>query len=371
MAISTLAYKITADTRQFNTNMKLTRSELTLARRALAETATPAERLQGALTTLEKLYKANALTAEEYTRAQKRVREEITGSATAGSKINGFFGQFGSLLQTSVTGIAASLASFLSLRNVLSGIAEQMREIDELAKTGRALDIDPNRLAAFRAFAAERGIDEASAQRALSRVQSRIQLAAIGDTEALSAFELGGQAPLPREFQRLAKLDAVEQLIEVIDRIEALPESLQTAAVSQIFGERRILLKNLRDATIDEFRQFEQDELARVGKVRTSEVERVNDLRDRLSRQGKAVFGGAAEDAAILSRPILEFLDENARRSQGKLSGRRLGERAAGRGEFGVLVPIFRDMLRSMQSVETNTDPANQQPPVEVNEVGL
>ena len=87
MAIASLAYKITADTRGFSAGISATRKELRAAKQVMEQTRTPAEKLQGGLAGLARLYEKGLVDLTSYRRGVATLKAEL-GATT--QKVNRF-----------------------------------------------------------------------------------------------------------------------------------------------------------------------------------------------------------------------------------------------------------------------------------------
>ncbi len=121
MAISTLVYKITADTRQFKNGIVATRRELTAARKIMQETQAPAQRYNDALGGLNRLYEKGLISAEQYKQALAKLKAEFRQAGDAAGTTGGRVSRFNAFMQRArLPMLAAAGAGAVAVKRMLS-----------------------------------------------------------------------------------------------------------------------------------------------------------------------------------------------------------------------------------------------------------
>jgi len=302
MAISTLAYKITADTRGFNTNVAASRREMNLAKRVMTETESPASRLRASLNSLEAIYKKGLITSRQYADAQKRVRAEITGTVPGTSGLVKRLSGFAGVATRIVPQLAILTSGFLAVRSAIRSVSTALADIDRLGKAGLKLGIDPNALQAFEVAASRAGISTSTLETSLQRMTRKIGDAQRGTGEATNVFEA-----LNLSVSDLAALQPDQQFLAIADKIGAMrTQTERLSATVKIFDSEGAAMVRVLGLGAEGLARTSIEAKNMLGVLRTGTVEAFN---DRLADVGFTLRGFSRGFTTSIVEALLPSLE--------------------------------------------------------------
>lgn len=255
MPITTLAYKIVADTSGFTSGMVMTRRELSASRRLFEETRTPVEQYEMALKGLEQL-QGKGLSADVVQRSIRKLREEFWGLDRAVSEtadpVDNLFAKIaggvtvGNLLSRAFTEAFQFIQA--GARALADNVGEQFRKSLNFGKIVDRTGIDAGVLAGFELAAGRVGLEFDTAAKALQKMQVRLGEAARGSGEAAATLKALGL-----DAKRLAELPVERQFAELAKAIrEAGNETQQLSLATKIFEADGADIARLFDMTAED-----------------------------------------------------------------------------------------------------------------------
>jgi hypothetical protein len=166
MSITTLAFKIVADTSQFTSGMVMTRKELSAARNLFNETRTPVEQYQAALQGLQQL-QGKGLNADVVQRSVRKLREEFWGLnqtlEETKTPIDNLFAKIaggvalGNLVERGFRSLFRMLRMGVSA--LASNIATEFEKALDFGQLSRKLKLDPATLGGLSVIGERLGMD--------------------------------------------------------------------------------------------------------------------------------------------------------------------------------------------------------------------
>ena len=250
VSIGSLRYDVIADTQQFQTGMAASRRELSAAKKVFLDTRTPVEMLGIEIEGLRRLLKSGALTQDDYNRAVRRLK---TDAATTKTELKGLNTTVSSLSGSFKT-LVGAYAGFAGIRMTLRSVNDEMKRIDETAKTARKLGLAASDLVALQLAGSQlAGMADGAVSMALQRMTRRLAEAAAGTGEAKNAIkELGLDA------KSLNLMGPAEAFKAIADAIQEVPEDADKLRLAfKLFDSEGAALVNvLREggSTVDDFK---------------------------------------------------------------------------------------------------------------------
>ena len=179
--IHTLAYKLLVDSSNFEKGMIASRYELSMAKREMRSLLTPAQKMEVSLENLGRLAKKDAKFQELYNRklAQYQNHLKKTNAETS------LLGRSSGLLKSKLLALGAAAAGAFTASAIISGIKQQVDEVDKLAKVSDKLGISTENLTRLQ-FAASKtsGLNDDQTSKGLEKMIRRVSEAAQGMGEA-------------------------------------------------------------------------------------------------------------------------------------------------------------------------------------------
>ena len=211
----------------------------------------------------------------------------VAGFNQASQKVQRFsmrVNQTSSLIGGKMVGaLGAAAAGALSLRVAIGGVSKSLQRLDDLAKTGRRLGIDPNQLQSIRIAASElSGMDVGAVDTSLQRMTRRLAEAAEGGGAARDAIiSLGLSA------DNLAQMSPDKAFAKIAKAMEGVDNQTKAVQVAfDLFGREGVgLVTTLQEGggVVDRYRKSLED----LGMVMSTEqltaVETANDAIGRLN----------------------------------------------------------------------------------------
>ena len=301
MAISTLAYKITADTSSLTSGVQATRRELNLAKRVMQETEDPAERLERALAGVEAIHKKGLISAQQFAKAQDQVRRELSaGIPTAElvppavNKIGGAFTSATAALTKFAGPLGVTLGGFVSLQSALAGITDQLEAIDDLGDRAQKFGIDVNTLRTFEVAAQRAGISADSLESALEKMVKQI-----GDAQRLGGAPAKIFETLGLDIDRLSRLTPELQFVAVAEQVRKLDsDAAKLSATMQVFGRGSGDLVRLLDLGAAGFAKTRAEVERLLGTIDPAKIQQFQEDLETLGLVREGFFGGLAEGVA-------------------------------------------------------------------------
>lgn len=218
-----------------------------------------------------------------------------------------------------LVGVAGgAVATFLTLRAGIHGVAHAMSALDNLGKTADKLSVDPRKLAGLRLAAEEAGIASSKFDTSLGQMVRRVSEATEGTGEAAGALrELGLSA------NSLNSLAPDRQFRTIAEALKGVANPANQARIAyDLFGRSGIdLLNVLRkdSAALDEAQRAAEKLGIAVDRKSIAAVEAANDALGRMKKSGE----GLANSLAVLVAPAVEntawFFSELASEASGGL----------------------------------------------------
>lgn len=234
-----LNYKIVADTGDFQRDLKAAQKELKAAERAMMDTLTPAQKLESRLATLDKAYKEGKVGAEDYRKANERLREsfartqeiekatkaleahkrtagqgvaDVLGKVPIADKFAGGVGKGvdfigGNLGTVAAAAVVGGLVA-KTVNDIWNGAEEQVQVLKEQKKTAGKLGIGQRDYMGLAGVGQKVGVDSESLGLGLNKLSGNIGEAKLGDESAQKKFKALGISwkelqgiPLDKQFQ--------------------------------------------------------------------------------------------------------------------------------------------------------------------------
>ena len=311
MAISTLAYKLVMDHKEFTEGAVASRKELNLAKRLMAESKTDAEQLEDAIGSLGALMKKGAIDTKTYERQVERLRKEFEKTEDSSEDLGGKFVR----MQTAATAAGNILATGFSkgvdlatdaVRGLVNAVGDQFDAIDKLAKTARRLDLSTTDLATFELLGSRGGVERASFAKSFEDFEKNLGAAARGAGRARPVL-----ARLGLSIEDLINLDPATAFVSVAEAIGKLESSaVQIDAARALFGESGAdIVKNI-DLTAEAFASAQKDVKAFGLAIEGDGAAKVEAMNDQLADLELIVKGTARTIAEELADPIKNAADE-------------------------------------------------------------
>lgn len=186
------------------------------------------------------------------------------------------------------------LAAFVIGRNIFSGFMQEMKRLDEIAKTSRRIGIATEELSALHFAFEQTGTEMAATNKGLQMFMRNISDAAFGTGEASDALEL-----LELNARDMYRKDVSEQLKMVADGMQGIENAtVRTSIATDLFGGRnRTMINLLMDGREEMEKLTAQAE--RLGIVVDSKAakaaEDFNDANNRLKSSLRGMVGLLAE----------------------------------------------------------------------------
>ena len=294
MAIGTLAYKITADTRSFDRSIKATRREMSSAKRLIEATRTPVEKLEQAERGLQQLYQKRVIDLKTYSRSLARVRAELAPTTAAVDKKKLALADMGGALGVNIgalsawsLGLAAAGAAAMAAKNSIGDLRRTLADMDSQLKTARTVGVEVNQLRALELGASRAGISNIEPMlKRLSRVT--------GDTVNDMGEAAAGFDALGIDIQKFVQLPVEKRFQEIAVAIgELATREQQVSVAAKIFeSEGRDLVRLFDDIRSAGGVEYFRDEIDRLGlSIDSVDAARLQDFSDTLDNFAKRKQG--------------------------------------------------------------------------------
>ena len=254
--IGALAYKVSADTKEFTEGMKATRRELAAGRQVMRETRTPAEKLAKKLDDLGNLYKKGAIDAETYARGVKKAKEEHkrlsqTTDSARGS-LKGFFGgmlegfrAIHPMVHTLQIGIQGITSAIGTVASGIGALGDKFSELNEAIKFQQLTGLTQKQFETIRFAAKNLGVDIDTTTDAIIEMEKRISDAALFD----SGEGVGVLAKLGLDPVELNKLGGFDQFTKIAAALREIGNQRDRVHLADmLFGGEGQELMNLINA---------------------------------------------------------------------------------------------------------------------------
>lgn len=314
-SISTLAFKIVADTSQFQNGLGMTRRELGAAKTLFEQTLSPVERFDRAMTGLNALL-SKGLNVDTYNRSVAKLREEFEATNKQASK-------FGDLFKAVFGGGVATLAVEKTLSAATSlarGVTGELKNLEDMLNAADKLNVSQRTFAGMEIVSQRADVDFASMTNAFEKMSIKIATAATEGGKAREVF-----TGLGLDARRLVDMSADQAFLEIAAAIGRQESQMERLATTQdIFGSSNTDMVRMLELTSDSFRQGASDAekfgLAITGGERS--IQRANDAMDTLSNTWK----GLQREIAMSAAPAMGMLDDALRiRREASFAGKQQG----------------------------------------------
>jgi len=290
------------DSSKFEKGMVASRKELSLAKKAMRETATPAEKLEQDIKDLNSAFNKGAISQETY---RRKLDQLNAGYKKAGGGASKF-------LQIQ-KGIGASLMNVRNLMGVLAGAAavrgfgRQVSEMDKIAKAAAKLSVSTEFLTRFQ-FAAAQGAGITADQTTAAIEKMTIQLNKAEHQTGRAALILD---KYNINLKDLVRLSPQKTLFAVGDALAKITDETERNVISgTIFGETQsglhVLLTQTKDIMADLFKQ--SDELGNT--LSTFEAGKVQEAADAIGEITTAFRGFSREFVNTVGPELTQILRE-------------------------------------------------------------
>jgi len=365
MAISTLAYKLVMDHKQFTQGTVASRKELNLAKRLMVETKTPVQKLEDALGSLGGLFRKGAIDQNTYLIKSRELKKafENEGKAAKDSdrkikdhtnSINGMRDSIGTLIPgltsfmnllkspaAAIAGTGAAIGVVVSaIKKFNAEMANQREGITKVAEVSQKLGIPVNSFLAIDKAARRSGISTETLGTSFQRMSRKVGDANRGVGEAVKIFDSLGV-----DFVKLGKLTPDQQFIKIQEAISGLPTHVEKlSAEAKIFDSEGVELIRISNLTTEGFKAL-KEELRQTGEALSEmDVKRILDTNDAVQQLEDTVTGRRRQ-AAVGTAPL--YAEAATQAANISLLGRRANAFTGGR-LTGTLVPqAIREGLRS------------------------
>ncbi|MCC6423552.1 MAG: hypothetical protein IT447_08750 [Phycisphaerales bacterium] len=240
-----------------------------------------------------------------YEAGMRRAAAQASGLANGvAGAMGGFASRVGRLISSPIAQAAAVIGSALTIREVTRQVSEAMDAIDRTAKAADVAGMTTEAYIGLAHAADMAGVESASLEMGLRKLQTNLVDATAGAGEAGDALAKRG---LDAGTLLTAGPDAaVGTIADALNRLPSAAE--RSAAAAKIFGERAgPELLNMLSAGSEGIR-MSQEEAAKLGltmgRVDAAKVEQANDA---ISNMGK-LFTGVMNHVAVALAPYLEGL---------------------------------------------------------------
>ncbi len=333
-SIGSLSYAITADTSQLNQSVTLTRQEMRTLRRVIEETKSPAERLQGDLNQLNRLFDAGKLSAEQYAAATRKARDGMRQPSQLGSIASGAAGSLpgagmvGSLVSAGAAagpaglaiagGLAVATAAIGGTAFALHQMNAGMRETDTITDAAQKLnmsfrDLNTSRLS----LAQTSGLDTGTIDKSLQRMQLGLAEANTtkqgGVHDAMQALGLDAG-----ELLKKGPLEALKEISAATQKLENPTDQLVVAY--ELFGKNgAALVTSLREGPekIERMAKLADDLGMNLTQAQAAGVGAANDAWEEMGMIATGFFRQVGAEFAPVMEVIFSSVTDTARGFKG------------------------------------------------------
>ena len=227
------------------------------------------------------------------------------GLDSAGKKAKGFGSGIAGAMKAAVSPAALAAAAIAAVGVALVKVNQAMERLDEIAKKAKGLGIKEQDLMGFQHAAELAGGSAEGFTTAMQKMQKGVGEAMAGTGLAKSAMEKMGI-----EVQSFGALDADEQFLQLADKIAAIQNPAERAAMATaVFGRAGAdMLPMLMEGR--EGIEGQMEALKGLqGELSTADFQAIQDSNDAWTKVGKAIDGVWNQLAARLA-PAFEWLAE-------------------------------------------------------------
>jgi len=225
------------------------------------------------------------------------------GLDSAGKKAKGFGSGIAGAMKAAVSPAALAAAAIASVGLALMKVNQAMERLDEVAKKSKSLGISGQNLMGFQHAAELAGVSAGGLSTAMQKMQKGVGEAMGGTGLAKDAI-----ADMGIELKSFGLLDADEQFLQLADKIAAIQNPAERAAMATaVFGRAGAdmlpMLMQGRDAI-----EGQMDALKGLqGELSDADFKAIEDANDAWTKVGKA-FDGIWNQLSVMLAPAFEWL---------------------------------------------------------------
>ena len=288
-------------------NSSLSRKETAQLTREINAARNPQEKFNQQYDRLENALQKGAISLATYTRLLQSARDKLDAASTSATKAAKSVDSMNremsespmSRFKSELAGIAAGYMSISAAQRLVSATRSRMLEVDELAKSARAIGENTTQLQRFQFAVGEiAGIDGPAATTMLTKLTQRIGEASLGVGEAGENFKRLGLDV--EKLKNMTPVQQFEQLAEAIRKVENPTE--QVAHATKFFEESGAKLLPLLRATNEQYAESanQVDRLgASLSDIDVANIEAANDAINRVSTSVNGLLGNLAATGGL------------------------------------------------------------------------
>lgn len=303
VSIGALRYDIVADTSQFSKAMNVTKEETKAAARAMRSGVTPAERYANKIRDLNNLRKKGLIDQKAY-----RVNIEKAGKAHQAAAVRAQKhakalkemkkGRVEKGFDSGVKSLGRMAAGYLTVSHVARRMNDQLKNMDQVAKSARLLGLTTEEMISFRLAGAKfAGLEARQIDTAIKKFNIRMGDAVLGTGEAAKALEeLGLDA---RAIDAMSFSDAFRTIGVEMEKIES--NSKKLAIGKRLFDDENVgIIQLMADGSRDLAAGIKEarEQGILFSSEQAAEAEKLNDALAKINNQYNSIYRNLALIAA-------------------------------------------------------------------------
>lgn len=274
--VSTLAFQIVADTKQFTSGMTATKKEIKEAAQIMEQAQSPLKAFAGEIAHLNTLHDKGLISTSAYTGAVSKLVAEYTSGVPVLGKFTHVLAAGGPAaiaVAVAIGTIGAAVAAASAAIKVFNARAhEQYEVIDAIGNAAENLDILPVHFQAIQHAAHLADVEFANIQSGVQAMLVAISKAAHGEKKFLPTFQRLGLDP-----ESLSRMGVEKSFRIILDAMQNLETHADKAAIAKkIFGDINFVRLGTEaiDAAADRISQL-GSELSQLDVAQYDEMEKI------------------------------------------------------------------------------------------------
>lgn len=311
--ISTLAFKILADSSQFTAGMAATKKELRIAKQLFEETRTPLEQYQTRMAGLAALHQKGAIDAQVHSRASKQLTQSFREAQINGSAFGKALSGMGVNLAAFVNPVTAAVAVLGTLVTATVAVgkalydlgARQFEALDAIDATISKLGASAEgyQILAYATSQADTSVETLNG--GLTKLARNVADAAGGGKKTGEAFKALGL-----DAQQLVGLSPDQVFVKVAEAMQGVGNANERVEIAmKLFGKSGAELLNLIDAVGGDYGKL-AEAAERAGVVVGADgLAAISDADNAMKSLGQSVKGLGNSLAVSLADPLRLVVD--------------------------------------------------------------